>query len=154
MQHQWMFLPNISICSLYNEVSKEYYKQDNIAEYAEFASSPPQQFEDLVDAKGNRIAEVKVEPKQVGEKKVWLSGLSWVVVFLCLFRNFKLLDEEKKILNTLRFDVLVPTVFWYVAATHLPSTQPATCLLSSIAFYRICIAGLLGRMFLLPSSSI
>lgn len=63
----FVFFHNFVLCfSLYNEVSKEYYKQDNVTEYAELASSPPRQLEDLVDSNCRRLSEVKIEPKQVG----------------------------------------------------------------------------------------
>lgn len=89
----WMpvALACLKIADLYNEISKEYYKQDNITEYTTFSSSLPDTFSEMQDREGQRLVEVTVTPAL-------------------------LLAEEKRVLNTLQFGIAIPTVCWFLDA--------------------------------------
>ncbi|XP_053992983.1 uncharacterized protein LOC128884030 isoform X2 [Hylaeus volcanicus] len=76
----------VKIADLNNEISKEYYKQDNIAEYTSFYVSILYNIEEL----GN-------------SNKLDVSHLANI-----------LLQNEKKILNALHFDLSIPTLYSFL----------------------------------------
>lgn len=107
----------LKIADLYNEVSKEYYKQDNISEYCDFSLAPGSHFDEIVDSMGKPLKSVVVTPNE-------------------------LLAEEKKVLNLVGFRVLAPTTCWLVDAylgvarlLHLPHLVDYCHYLADLGLY-------------------